>query len=105
MRNPIYSSHAEDPDLIERIETFIIELAERVDELQDAEFKGDSEQLGGFADALANAADALGFGSLAASAHAVQGCAGAGDADEVREVLLDLTEIAKRIRMGHRGAV
>lgn len=105
MRNPIFSSRAEDPDLIERIETFIIELAERVDELQDAEFKGDSEQLGGFAVALGKEADVLGFGSLAASAHAVNGCAGDGDSEEVREVLLDLTEIAKRIRLGHRGAV
>ncbi len=105
MRNPIYSSRAEDPDLIERIEAFVIELAERVDELQDAEFKGDSAQLRGFAGSLANEADAIGFGSLAASARAVEGCAETDDPDEVREVLLDLTEIAKRIRMGHRGAV
>jgi hypothetical protein len=105
VRNPIFSSRAEDPDLVERIEAFIIELAERVDELQDAEFKGDAVQVGGFAVALAKEADALGFGSLAASAHAVSGCAGAEDSEEVREVLLDLTEIAKRIRLGHRGAV
>ena len=105
MRNPIYSTRAEDPDLIDQIEAFIIDLAERVDELQDAEFKGDNEKLREFAVALAQRADLLGFGSLAASAHAVEGCAGATDAEEVREVLLDLTEIAKRIRMGHRGAV
>jgi hypothetical protein len=105
VRNPIYSTRAEDPDLIDRIEGFIIELAERVDELQDAEFKGDSDQLRGFAVALANQADELGFGSLAASAHAVECCSDTEDEDEIRDFLLDLTEIAKRIRMGHRGAV
>jgi hypothetical protein len=105
VRNPIYSSRAEDPELLDRIESFIIELAERVDELQDAEFKGDADQLRGFAGALAHEADTLGFGSLAASAHAVEGCAGTEDVDEIRDVLLDLTEIAKRVRMGHRGAV
>lgn len=105
MRNPIYSSRAEDPDLIDAIEGFIINLAERVDELQDAEYKGDADQLRSLAVALAQEADKLGFGSLSASAHAVEGCSGATDTDEVREVLLDLTEIAKRVRMGHRGAV
>ncbi|MFP8880874.1 MAG: hypothetical protein VCE43_16260 [Myxococcota bacterium] len=105
MGNPIYSSRAEDPDLIVSIEDFVIGLAERIDELQDAEFKGDSEQLQSFAISLAQEADALGFDLLAASAHAVEGCSGAFDGDEVREVLLDLTEIAKRIRRGHRGAV
>ena len=80
-------------------------MAERIDELQDAEFKGDSEQLQSCAISLAKQADALGFDLLAASAHAVEGCCGAADAEEVREVLLDLTEIAKRIRRGHRGAV
>ncbi len=105
MRNPIYSSRAEDPDLIDSIEAFIINLAERVDELQDAEFKGDAEQLQNLAIAMAQEADKLGFGSLSASAHAVEGCSGATDTEEVREVLLDLTEIAKRVRMGHRGAV
>jgi len=105
VRNPIYSTRAEDPELIDRIEAFVIGLAERVDELQDAEFKGDAQQLRTCAVELADEADTLGFGSLAASAHAVEGCCGASEPEEIREVLLDLTEIAKRIRMGHRGAV
>lgn len=105
MRNPIYSSRADDPEFVESIEEFIIGLAERVDALQDAEFKGDYTQLESLSLDLARRADELGFGSLAASAGALEGCCGARDPEELREVLLDLTEIAKRVRMGHRGAV
>jgi hypothetical protein len=105
MRNPIYSSMAEDPNLGDAIETFVVALAERVDELQDAEFKDDLKSLGALASALGSRADQLGYGSLAASASAVEACSHSGDIDEIREVLLDLTEIARRIRMGHRGSV
>ena len=105
MRKPIYSTKAEDPDLIDDVEAFVVSLAESVDALQDAEFKGDFTLLGSLAVELARRADQLGFGSLSASASAVEGCCVARDVDEIREVLLDLTEIAKRIRLGHRGAV
>lgn len=105
MRRPIYSSKANDPAFGERIEAFVVGLAERVDELQDAEFKGDRAELESLARELAQGAESLGFGSLAASASAVEGCSHTGDSDEIREVLVDLTELAKRIRLGHRGAV
>jgi HPt (histidine-containing phosphotransfer) domain-containing protein len=105
VRNPIYSTRAEDPDLLDRIEAFVVTLAESVDELQDAEFKGDISQLESLAMELSKNADELGFGSLAATAGAIEGCCESADSEEIREVLLDLTEIAKRIRMGHRGSV
>ena len=38
---PIYSEHDEDLSLRDRIETFVVGLAEHVDELQDAEMTGD----------------------------------------------------------------
>ena len=50
-------------------------------------------------------AEGLGHGVLAASSSDVEGCCLAGEPEEVRDALIDLTEIAKRIRMGHRGSV
>ena len=33
------------------------------------------------------------------------GCCETGELEEARDSLIELTDIAKRIRMGHRGAV
>lgn len=105
MRNPILSSKADDPQLQGEIEKFIVQLAERVDSLQDAEWKGDRDELCGLARSLGERATALGFETLSATALAIERCCEGGDAEVIRETLLDLTEIAKRIRLGHRGAV
>ena len=105
MRNAILSSRPDAPEIAEEIETFIVSLAERVDDLQDAEFKGDLENLVRQAHDLGSAAEELGFELLAASAWELKRCCLPDSADQVRETLIDLTEIAKRVRMGHRGAV
>lgn len=105
MRSPIFSTRSSDPQAAEQIDQFIIELAEHVDRLQDAQFKGDLNELAELARTLGSTAEGLGFGVLAASASDVEGCCLAREPEEVRDALIDLTEIAKRIRMGHRGAV
>ena len=105
MRNAILSSRPDAPDVAEEIEAFIVSLAERVDDLQDAEFKGDLESLVRQAHELGTAANELGFDLLAASAWELKRCCLPDSAEQVRETLIDLTEIAKRVRMGHRGAV
>ncbi len=101
----IYSSRADDPALAERIDEFVVSLAERVDQLQDAEFKGDLEALESLANKLGSDAEELGFGPLAGTALAVAGCCASGESEEIREVLMDLTEIYKRIRAGYRGSI
>ena len=105
MRKPILSSRSAEPQAAEQIENFIIGLAERVDDLQDAEFKGDLEELSNMAHALGTTALELGFDLLAASASDLERCCLSDSVEQVRETLIDLTEIAKQIRMGHRGAV
>jgi len=105
MHKPILSSRADEPEAAEEIETFVVALAERVDDLQDAEFKGDLEELACKARRLGTKALELGFDLLAASSSDLERCCRIESEDEVRETLIDLTEIAKRIRMGHRGAV
>jgi HPt (histidine-containing phosphotransfer) domain-containing protein len=105
MRKPILSSRSNDPAAAEQIEDFIVGLAERVDGLQDAEFKGDLNEVAIAAHALGAAARELGFDLLAGSASDLERCCRSDSREQVRETLTDLTEIAKRVRMGHRGAV
>ncbi len=105
MRTPILSSRSDESEAAEQIEGFIVGLAECVDDLQDAEFKGDLKELAALANTLGATAIELGFDLLAASASDLKRCCLSDSVEQVRETLIDLTEIAKRVRMGHRGAV
>jgi hypothetical protein len=105
MEKPILSTRADDPEVSDLIDEFMVGLAEQVDRLQDAECKDDFETLGVLSCALAAEAEMLGFGVLAASATDTQSCCDTCQREDAREALIELTEIAKRIRMGHRGAV
>ena len=60
--------------------------------------------IGALLNALVPALD-LGFDLLAASASDLRRCCLSDSVEQVRETLLDLTEIATRVRMGHRGSV
>ena len=104
MREPILSSRSNEPAVAKPIEDFVVGLAECVDDLQDAEFKGNLEELATTAQALGNTANELGFDLLAASASDLERCCLSDSVEKIRETLIDLTEIAKRVRMGHRGA-
>ena len=102
---PILSSRADDPTLGETIDAFVIGLAERIDDLQDAETETDLARLATCADGLAADAEALGYETLARVAQVVEAAAREEKADEAHANLVKLTEIAYRIRMGHRGAL
>jgi hypothetical protein len=65
----------------------------------------DPEQLAAFARDLGADAEALGYEALARVARAVEAAAREEKSDEAHENLLKLTEIAYRIRLGHRGAL
>ena len=105
MRDPVRSSRSEDPEVADLLDHFTLNLAERVDELQDAETKDDLGMLGSLSHVLAAKAVELGFDFLAASATELEGCCLADDSDAAREALVDLTDVSKRIRRTHRGAV
>jgi len=102
---PIFSSRADEPALADAIDAFVIGVAERIDDLQDREREAD---LGGLADLardLAANAENLGYESLARVAQVVEAAAREEKSDEAHANLVQLTEIAYRIRMGHRGAL
>lgn len=101
---PILSRLAGDPSADEAIDAFVINLAECVDGLQDCEARGELNALGESAESLAVDATAAGFDTLFATARAIQQACDRGAAEEARKELEALTELARRIRLGHRGA-
>jgi hypothetical protein len=101
---PIYSSRADDPGLTEAIDAFVVALAERIDHLQDAEVRGDFEQLGALAGRLGGDAEKMGFSYLASCSGQIEAASLDEDAEAARKSVIEATEIAQRIRLGHRGA-
>lgn len=104
-QQPLYSDHAQDPALSEAIDRFVLGLAGAVDDLQDAHIACDCTRLGLLARELAADADLVGYGPLAELADAVSSCAAHMKQEEARDVLIELTAVAQRIRLGHRGAI
>jgi len=105
---PIVSALAGNPDVQQRLEAFVIALGERVDVLQDFESAADWKGLAADARGLGHEATALGFAPLALAAAAVEQ-AGERAARGVpglsaRDSVLALTDVARRVRLGHRGA-
>jgi hypothetical protein len=102
---PIHSTLGEDPSQTAAIEAFVIALAERIDELQDCEAQGTLARLAERAEALAADALRTGYKPLAEWADAVGRASTERNAQDARKALLELTEVAYRVRLGHRGAV
>ena len=102
---PIYSKVADDPSLGDAVDAFVVELAERVDALQDLDSRADYEALQAQVSELSLDATKVGYDSLAGVATAVVACAAERDRANCHKALVELTEIARRIRLGHRGAV
>ena len=103
-KEPIVSVHAEDPTRQAEIDRFVVRLGERVDDLQDADLAGDFGRLSELSRRFEGEASRAGYPALAAQAHAVAEACTRKDAIAVRELLLELTELAQRVRLGHRSA-
>ena len=101
---PIYSARDSDSEARDEISDFVIDLAERVDLLQDAEGGEDLEPLRLLADTLASDAKRLGFDLLAAGATRVAEACVELKPDVAEDAMVELTDIARRVRLGHRGA-
>ena len=99
----IYSTRSDEAHLEEAIERFVLGLAERIDTLQDAQIGEDLEGLVKCTADLVKEADALGYPLLAQSGQAlIQACE--ESPGEILDRLVELTEIGRRVRLGHRGA-
>jgi HPt (histidine-containing phosphotransfer) domain-containing protein len=101
---PIVSTRADDPDLDERIDRFVVRLAERVDAFQDAEASRALDALRALAASLAEDASALGYPLLVAAARRIADACDEGAPEALRKSVVDLTELSQRVRRGHRSA-
>lgn len=101
---PIRSTQEDIIELAEDIDRFVVSLAERIDAIQDAELAEKLGEVASLARLLAQDADRLGYPGMAVSAKGVAHCAEDQQTDELQETVIELTELAQRIRQGHRGA-
>jgi hypothetical protein len=101
---PIFSSFADDPALTPTIERLVLGLAERVDALQDAYSRRDFKELVSLASALATDAATAGFEPLASGASVIETTSAGRELEPTYRALVELTEIARCVRLGHRGA-
>lgn len=104
LKPPIRSTQENCLELAGDIDRFVIGLAERIDLVQDAELAGKAHEVSELARTLATDADRLGYPSMATSAKGVAMAAEDETSDALQETIVELTEIAQRIRQGHRGA-
>ena len=102
---PIHSAFDDDPAHAEAIDAFVVMLAERVDELQDLEQRGEWTRLIERAGALGHDAIQVGYPPLAHCAEDVARDARQGDGELVYKALIELTGLAQRVRRGHRGSL
>lgn len=104
LKPPIRSTQEGVIELSEDIDRFVIGLAERIDSIQDVELAGKSAEVAELARILSTDSDRLGYPAMALSATGVALAAEDDRADVLQETVIELTEIAQRIRQGHRGA-
>lgn len=103
-RTPIHSILSARSDLDESIHRFVIGLAEQVDLLQDDEQSSDFEGLEERAAVLAGRADRMGYPELARVAQGVADSCSEEMKGAVQKGLVEVTEIARCVRLGHRGS-
>ena len=104
IRHPLYSTLTTSPDLEDPIHHFVVGLAEQVDMLQDDEQNSDFEGLEERAAILSGQAERMGYPELARLTQKVSAFCPGQMKDAVQKGLMEITEMARRIRMGHRGS-
>jgi hypothetical protein len=104
MGRPILSSLADDPAFTAAIDAFVLGLAERVDAHQDAYSRRDFKELASLASRLATDAVAAGFEPLAQCAALIENTSLGQQVESTYQALVELTELGRCIRLGHRGA-
>jgi hypothetical protein len=102
---PIFSSLAEDPAKQDSIERFVLALSAHIDDLQEADVQGDFQRVVELAAGLGDTSVSNGYEILSRCCMGVRTAAEAQSAEELRKALIELTEIAHRIRLGYRGSV
>ncbi len=103
-RKPIYSTREEEPEMHQEISGFVVRLAERIDTLQDLHSGADFDTLAQRSRSLSEQADELGYPMFAEAARLVVRACAADEPETAEQGLLEMAELARRIREAHRGA-
>jgi hypothetical protein len=101
---PILSSYATDPDLEDRIDAFVVQMGERIDQLQDLEIDGDLALLRDLSERFSAESRELGYEPLAQAANRVASACLEQNPEAARKHLAELTEISQRVRRGHSSS-
>jgi hypothetical protein len=101
---PIYSLLVDDEGLA-RLDAFVVALGERIDSIQENEQLGQPEEAAKRAAELAADAVTMGLPPLAEAAERVVASCLAADAQRLHDAVVELTEVATRVRLGHRGGI
>jgi hypothetical protein len=99
---PIHPQLADDA-LLARLDAFVVGLGEAIDGMQDAEHAGQLDEVAKRAADLAREATALGLPPLAQAAETVVAACRSGASHAPREAIVALTDVVRRVRMGHRS--
>ena len=103
-QKPIYSTLEEQSEMHEEISDFVVGLAELVDTLQDLHSGEDFGTLVQRSRVLSEQANQLGYPMFAEAAQGVVRSCEADEPESAEQGLLEMSELARRIREAHRGA-
>ena len=101
---PIRSTQEDVAELADELDRFVIALAEKIDAIQDAELAAAYSDVSQLARILANDAERLGYPGMSACGKSVVAAAEDGKTEALQEAVIGLTDLAQRVRRGHRGA-
>ncbi|RIL03919.1 MAG: hypothetical protein DCC71_14735 [Proteobacteria bacterium] len=93
-----------DDESLARLDVFVVALGESIDAIQDAEHLGHVEEVAKRCGDLAREAARLGLPALAVAAERVVASCRSGASAATRDEIVVLTEVVRRVRLGHRGS-
>jgi hypothetical protein len=91
-----------DDDSLLRLDAFVVALGESIDAIQDSEHAGHLEETAKRAADLARDARSLGLPLLASAAELVVTCCHGDDGMRAHAAIMELTDVVRRVRLGHR---
>jgi hypothetical protein len=98
---PIRALLFDDASLV-RLDGFVAALGESIDTIQDNEHGGQLEETAKRAADLARDAHSLGLPQLATAAERVVACCQDGKGAGAHAAIVELTDVVRRVRLGHR---
>jgi hypothetical protein len=94
-----------DDDSLARLDGFVAGLGESIDAIQDSEHSGQIEEVAKRAAELARDASSFGLPPLAIAAEQVVASCHGTDPARTHAEIVALTDVVRRVRLGHRAAL